>query len=116
MQRISLHDIRIHAYHGCLEEEALIGTSYTVDIDLFTDFTEAAERDDLSLTIDYVKVSEIVHREMGIRSKLIEAVALRISQSLQKEFPQAVEGVVRVKKHAAPMPGQVGSVSVEMGW
>ncbi|MFN8698753.1 MAG: dihydroneopterin aldolase [Flavobacteriales bacterium] len=116
MQRISLHDIRVHAYHGCLEEEAIIGTQYTVKVDLFTDFMQAAEEDDLSKTIDYVRVSEIVHEQMAIRSKLIETVALRIVNALRSEFPSALEGLVTVEKHAAPMPGQVGSVSVEMGW
>lgn len=116
MQRISLHDIRIHAFHGCLDEEAVIGTSYAVDVDLFTDFIDAAQEDDLTKTIDYVRVSEIVHEQMAIRSKLIETVALRIVNALRSEFPGAREGLVQVRKHAAPMPGQVGSVSVEVGW
>ncbi len=111
---ISLNDIRIRAFHGCLEEEAIIGGQYRVDVKLDVDFSAAAEQDDLSLTVDYVAVSEIVHREMAIRSKLIETVAHRIIQGLKSAFPQVSRVQVDVTKYAAPMPGQVTSVQVSV--
>lgn len=114
MHRISLNDIRIYAYHGCLPEEALIGGNYTVDIHITTDFSAAAMHDNLNETIDYVRVSKVVHAQMAIRSKLIEAVALRMIKALKVEFRNAQKVTVRVTKISAPMPGQVGSVSVEI--
>jgi dihydroneopterin aldolase len=67
MGTININGIKIYAYHGCLEEEAIIGGNYIVDVKVETDFEEAAAKDDLTKTVDYVKVNEIVRREMGIR-------------------------------------------------
>ena len=32
LQKLHIEDIRLHAYHGCLDEEARIGGKYRVDI------------------------------------------------------------------------------------
>lgn len=77
------------------------------------DFSEASAEDDLSLTIDYVQVSSIVHEEMAIRSKLIETVADRVADRLRATFGRIEKVWVKITKLAAPIPGQVESVSVE---
>ncbi len=112
--KINLHNIQVYAYHGCLEEEAVIGGNYRVDVSLDVDFKHAAQFDDLTQTVDYCVVSEVVYREMAIRSKLIETVAYRILQGLINECPQATKRWVRITKIAAPIPRQVESVSVEV--
>jgi dihydroneopterin aldolase len=86
MHKIIVEGIKVFAYHGCLEEEAKIGTHYTVDVWMETDFSEAAKTDDLTKTIDYVTVYDIVKKQMAIRSKLIEQVGQRIVDELKSEF------------------------------
>lgn len=115
MNVIKLNNIRVHANHGCWPEEEKIGGDYRVDVEIKTDFTLAAIGDDLSATVDYVIVKEIVYREMAIRSKLIEAVAYRIRESLMTEIKHVQSAKVIVTKINAPMGGQVESVSVEIG-
>jgi 7,8-dihydroneopterin aldolase/epimerase/oxygenase len=112
MSKISVNNIKVYAYHGCWEEEAIIGGEYIVDVEMDVDFTQSAIDDDLSKTADYVLVREVVYREMGIRAKLIETVAYRIHQALQKELSMCQSISVRVTKLNAPMGGQVESVSV----
>ncbi|HEY8403574.1 MAG TPA: dihydroneopterin aldolase [Flavobacteriales bacterium] len=112
--KINLHNIEVYAHHGCWEEEAVIGGRYIVDVTLDVDFKEAAATDDLTKTVDYCVVSDVVYREMAIRSKLIETVAYRILNALIKECPQATKRWVRITKIAAPIPRQVESVSVEV--
>lgn len=111
---IHLNSIRVYAYHGCLPEEAVIGGHYSVDVSIHKDFSAAAASDDLSLTADYVRASEVVKEQMAIRSKLIETVAMRTVQALKAEFPGSGPITVRITKHNAPMPGQVDHVSVEV--
>ncbi len=41
---ISVENIKLYAYHGCLEEEGLIGGQYSIDVFIETEFTEAAEK------------------------------------------------------------------------
>ena len=114
MNKILVEGIKLYAYHGCLEEEAVIGGEYIVDIVLETDFTEAAQTDDLSKTIDYVTVYNIVKAQMALRSKLIEHVAQRILNALKKEFPALKKTEVKVTKINPPMHGHVERVCVVM--
>lgn len=44
---IHLKGIRLYAYHGVLPQENRVGTQYTIDLRLKTDFTLAAETDRL---------------------------------------------------------------------
>jgi dihydroneopterin aldolase len=111
---IYVNDIEVYANHGCLEEEAVIGGKYIIDAVFHVDVKKAAHYDDLDLTIDYVKVTEIIQREMAIRAKLIESVGYRMLHTLQDEFPQADSIKLTLTKVSPPIPGQVGSVSIEL--
>ncbi len=111
---ITLTNIRLYAYHGCLEEEAIIGGNYIVDVDIHTDFSEAAQTDDLSRTVDYCEVYEVVKREMAIRSKLIEHVAKRIGKSLLTRNKNIEKADIHLTKLAPPMNGDVESVTVKL--
>lgn len=112
MHKIIVEGINVFAYHGCLEEEARIGTRYTVDVIMETDFSEAAKTDDLSKTIDYVIVYNIVKKQMAVRSKLIEQVGQRIVDELKQQFPSLIKVELKVTKHNPPMNGDVDKVSV----
>jgi len=112
MHKIIVEGIKVFAYHGCLEEEAKIGTHYTVDVWMETDFSEAAKTDDLTKTIDYVTVYDIVKKQMAIRSKLIEQVGQRIVDELKNEFNTLHKLEVKVTKHNPPMNGNVEKVSI----
>ena len=112
MGTININGIKVYAYHGCMEEEAVIGGNYIVDVKVETDFEEAALKDDLTKTVDYVKVNEIVRREMAIRSKLIEAVGKRIIDGLINEIPRIQSVEVMLTKINPPVKGGVEKVSV----
>ncbi len=112
MNKIILEGIKVYAYHGCLEEEGRIGAHYIVDVIMETDFSEAAITDDLTKTIDYVIVYDIVKTEMAIRSKLIEKPAQNILNKLKKQFPSLISTEVKVTKLNPPMNGNVEKVSV----
>jgi dihydroneopterin aldolase len=112
MNKILVEGIKLYAYHGCLEEEAKIGADYIVDVIIETDFKEAAQTDDLTKTIDYVIVYNIVKEQMAVRSKLIEHVAKKISDALKKQFPELQKIEVKVTKLNPPINGQVEKVSV----
>lgn len=111
---IYVNNVEVHANHGCLEEEAIIGGKYLIDAVFHVDVKKAAQYDDLSLTIDYVEVTNIVRREMAIRSKLIEAVGYRILNALKARFTEAESIRIKLTKVAPPIPGQVESVSIEL--
>ena len=113
MSTIRVNNIRLHAFHGCQPEEALIGGEFIVDVSIDYDFREAAETDNIEKTINYVTINAIVRTEMAIRSNLIENVLHRIVASLKRNLPAADKILARVTKVSPPMYGQVESVSVE---
>jgi len=110
---IKIEGIRIRANHGCMAEEEKIGGMYIIDVMLVTDFGEAAKKDDLTKTIDYCEVYEIVKTEMTIRSKLIEQVAQRILDKLTHLYKPVLDHAeVKVTKLNPPINGDVERVSV----
>jgi len=111
MNRIEVNGIKLYAYHGCLKEEGVIGGHYVVDVTIDTDFSVAAETDDLSNTVDYVDVNRIVTEEMAIRSKLIECVGWRIVEKI-KALKNVANVTVKVTKLSPPINGDVNNVAI----
>ncbi len=109
---IRLNQIKAYGHHGCLDEEKIIGGNYEVDVEMHTDFSEAALNDDLSKTIDYVTVNRIVEEEVAKRSKLIEQVVWRIGERMKQELPTLDKAVITLKKLNPPINGNVRDVSV----
>ncbi|PJB12666.1 MAG: dihydroneopterin aldolase [Flavobacteriales bacterium CG_4_9_14_3_um_filter_40_17] len=110
---IRLENIRLYAYHGCLEEEGKIGSDYRVDVKTKANLKTAAQTDSLRDTVDYVHLHQIVKVEMAIRSKLLETVAQRIINRMLAELP-IKKVVVKISKINPPIGGDVRSVSVSL--
>ncbi|MDR2222733.1 MAG: dihydroneopterin aldolase [Flavobacteriaceae bacterium] len=111
---IKLNNIRTFSFHGCMDEEAKIGSDYRVDLTAKGDFTNAAASDELVDAIDYVHLNRIVKEEMDIRAKLLEHVAQRIIKRIIFEIDMVEEVTVCVSKINPPIGGDVESVTIEM--
>lgn len=111
---IKVNNIKIYTNHGCLDEEAKIGSEYRVDIEVKADLMKSAETDDLADTVDYVHLNRIAKEEMAKRAKLLEKVALHILDRILKEIPIVEEATVRVAKINPPIGGNVQEVVIEL--
>ena len=60
MQEIQLVNQREYAYHGCLEEESIIGSEYITNLKVLCDLQDSAINDDLKYTVDYVDLRAVV--------------------------------------------------------
>jgi dihydroneopterin aldolase len=109
---IKVNNIKLFAYHGCLDEEAKIGSEYKVDIKVKADLKKSSKTDELIDTVDYVHLNYIVKQEMAIRSKLLEEVAQRILTRFFKELPMIEKAWVSVAKINPPMGGNVEEVVI----
>lgn len=112
MGKIILENIRIYSNHGCLDEEALIGSDYVVDLEIEADLSKSAQTDDLSDTVDYVHLNQIVKEEVSIRSKLLEKVADRVLQRIGDEISMVNFARVKLSKMNPPIGGNVEKVSI----
>lgn len=111
--KILLEDIKIHACHGVLPEENIIGTYYLVNLELHADLWKASESDALKDTISYADINETIHREMKIPSKLLEHVSGRIIDAIHHQFPQISFIKIKITKTSPPMKGEMKGASVE---
>lgn len=114
MSSIKLKNIRTFSYHGCMDEEAKIGSNYSVDLEIKADLRQSCKTDNLTDTVDYVLLNKIVVEEMAIRSKLLENVAHRIITRVFKEIPEVSRIIVSVSKLNPPINGDVEAVSVTL--
>ncbi len=114
MSQIILENIRVYAYHGCLEEETKIGSDYRVDMTVEANLDKSASTDNLSDTVDYVMLNKIVKDEMSTPSKLLEHVVERINNKVISRLPLVESVLTKVSKLNPPIIGDVEAVCVQM--
>jgi len=115
--KIHLQQIRLHAYHGCLEQERVVGNDYEIDLTLDVPPTDTALlADDLGGTVNYAEVADIVKEEMAKPSQLIEHVATLIACRLLRELSRIETAEITVRKLAPPMavPCRAAAVTLKM--
>jgi dihydroneopterin aldolase len=112
MAVIAIENMEFFAYHGCFEEEQLIGNKFIVDVSFETNTASAEQSDKLSDTVNYQQVYQLVQKEMEHTSKLLEHLARRIATALQTGFPEITDLKVKVSKMNPPIGGKVDKVSV----
>lgn len=101
-----------HAYHGLLEQERLVGNTYTVDLKIHADFSRAALSDNVEDTVNYASVYEVVKQEMRTPSNLIEHVARRIVRQVHAAFPLVERVEIRLAKKNPPFGGDIKEAAV----
>ena len=109
---VKVENLKIYAFHGCMEEEKIIGSDYVVNVCATCSVGKKAFDDEIVGTVDYVDLARIVKREMSIRSKLLEAVVNRIISCCFNEISVLDEISVTVSKLNPPINADVDSVSV----
>lgn len=98
---LTLARMRFFGHHGVLPEETARGQDFEITVQLELPLAEAGRTDDLTRTVDYRAVYEVVRAVMeGPPRKLAEALAEAMAAELLRVFPvvQAVEvEVVKLK-------------------
>ena len=114
MGKIFVKNIRLYAYHGCLEEESKIGSDYLVNLTVETDLEKSSGTDDLKDTVDYEALHALAKEEMSKREKLLETVVLRLAKKILKQHREVSTAIVKVAKLNPPIGGNVEEVAVEI--
>ena len=111
---VKVENLKIYAFHGCMEEEKIIGSDYVVNMSAVCSVGKKVFEDEIGGTVDYVDLARIAKREMSIRSKLLEAVVNRIINSCFNEISVLEQISITVSKINPPINADVASVSVSM--
>jgi len=103
---VRLTNIVFYAHHGVLKEEHTVGAKYEVDAELSFDFTDAAQYDDITKTVDYGAVYRKIREALTLKKYfLIEAVAYKIANDLMKDFIVLDQVSIKVRKRNPPVDG-----------
>lgn len=112
---IRLKKISFYAYHGVFRQEQNIGGKFEADLDIYTDFSVAAEKDSLQHTIDYEKVYNTILELSGQKKyHLIESLAAKVVDTLFDRFQNITKVAFRVRKNNPPIGGILDFVEVEI--
>lgn len=112
--RIYLKNVRFHAYHGVLQQERIVGNDYVVNLVVDYDFTSAMETDELSATINYAELYEIIKEEMAIPSKLLEHVVGKIGKRVFSEYSAIRQIQLAITKENPPFGADCDGAGVEV--
>lgn len=112
--RIALERMEFRAFHGCYDLEQQVGNRFEVDLELTTRLGDAAVSDDVSKTVNYLLVYEVVQTQMRITQRTIERVAMNIITAVKMQFPAVCRVRCTVAKLAPPLGGKIGRVSVTL--
>ncbi len=114
LDKMSLRKIAVYGHHGVTPEEQAVGRPFEVDVELRLDLGRAGTTDDLTATVDYAAVCDLVRRvnESG-PFHLLEAFADRIAKEVLAAW-HVDEITVRVRKPHPPVGLLVGAAEVEI--
>ncbi len=115
MDKIILKGMKFYGYHGVFPQEKEKGQVFEVDLQLYLDLKTAGNNDDLSCTVDYAGVFEMVKTVVKQGPyNLIETVAEKISSVIMASYPRVKKIIVTVKKPSAPLDGAFDYMAVEI--
>ena len=112
MFSIHLQNLQFFAYHGCHEEERILGNEFEVNADISIEGTQAIQQ--LDQTIDYATVFRIIKERMAIPVALLETLIADMAADIHAEFPSARSINISIIKKHPPITGIQGSVAVSL--
>lgn len=114
MDKIIAKGLVFEACHGVLAEEKISPQKFIIDLELHKDLKSAGLNDDLTATINYDEVYQVVKRVVTENSyNLIEAIAENIATQLLDLFMVLAVKVIVYKPHA-PVKGEFDYFAVEI--
>ncbi|MEY4900078.1 MAG: Dihydroneopterin aldolase [Actinomycetota bacterium] len=112
MDKITITGITGFGFHGVLEHERRDGQTFSVDLEVITNFDSAVTSDDVRDTVNYAELADIVHAAIvGEPVNLIEKLANQIATDCL-DISGVTTVTVTVHKPQAPIPVPFTNVSV----
>ena len=114
MGQVYIKDMRLHAFHGVNKQERVVGNDYVVNLCVDYPLEQACDSDDVSDTLNYATLVDIVKQEMQQPSNLLEHVAGRIARAVFAMHAKAEAVTVDIRKVAAPMSADFAGAGVRL--
>lgn len=111
---IHIKELEIHAYHGVMNQENLVGNTFLINLSVETNFLAAIQTDEIEGTISYAELSNLIVKQMKITSKTLEHVAGRIVQAIRTEYPSIGTIYIELWKKYPPIDAQTKGVGISI--
>ena len=113
--RIFIHGLSLHAYHGVMPYEAKVGQTFTLDLELEIDLTDASRSDKVMDTVSYDKVVDCATKAFcAERCKLIETAAGHVASAVLAAFARVRKIKVTIHKPHAPIAATFSDIGVTL--
>jgi 7,8-dihydroneopterin aldolase/epimerase/oxygenase len=113
--RIFIHGLALHAYHGVMPHEAKVGQTFTLDLELEIELAQAVRSDKVADTVSYDKVVDCASKAFcGQRYRLIEAAAGQVADAVLADFPRVQKIKVTIHKPHAPIAATFSDVGITL--
>jgi dihydroneopterin aldolase len=108
---IFIEGLEVYGHHGVTDEEKVLGQRLLYDVRLTMDDCDAAYSDDVSDTVDYTEVIDVIVDVATTGSySLLERLAQLSAEAIIRRFP-VDEVWVQVTKPHPPVACALGSVA-----
>jgi dihydroneopterin aldolase len=111
---VYVKDLRIHAYHGVLPHENVVGQDFLVSARCGVDISSSMEHDMLEVALDYGDLYHVIEQEMAQTSQLVEHVAGRIAHRVFEVFPNVTSLDLSITKLNPPFGADCEGAGVEI--
>ena len=113
MLTVHLHNVRFYAFHGVHAEESHTGNEFEVNLEV--SFQEnPLKLDDLSATVNYSELFELVKQRMMLPTALLEKLAGDIINEIRAVFPFVKRIKISIFKLQAAIPYLDGKVGITL--
>jgi 7,8-dihydroneopterin aldolase/epimerase/oxygenase len=104
-QKIEIRGLRIFGHHGVMEHERKNGQYFVVDAKIWIDSERAAATDDISNTVSYAEIAQLISKNVGKNPvNLLETLSQRLADEvLFAASPWATKVKITVSKPDAPI-------------
>ena len=113
MTKIAIEGAEFHAFHGFYSEEQQYGHTFRVFAEVTLPFLILPD-DELSATVNYEMLHQIVKEEMKNTQKLLETVCYNILGRIKDSSNQIASCSVKIEKMGPQLGGKVEKSIVEM--
>ena len=101
---IFITGVVVHARHGVMEHETEVGQRFVIDLELFSDLSDASRSDRLADTVSYSQVvSTATAAFRNANYKLLERAAGAVADAILAAFPRIRAVKITVHKPHAPI-------------
>lgn len=112
--QIYIQNLRLHAFHGVLPQECVVGNDYVVNVTVDYPLDAACESDDVADTLNYAELATVIKDEMAEHGNLLEHVAGRMAKTVLRRFGAAEAVEIDIRKIAPPMPVDADGAGVRL--